>query len=82
MHSSCTAVISQSENKRKFENRRKKAVRRARAVRRQYDAAPRQLSRNGIERKREKLRDERDKGHTHRHKNGHNRSTWYNGKVY
>jgi hypothetical protein len=42
MHSSCTAVISQSENKRKFENGRRKAVRRACAVWRQYDAAPRQ----------------------------------------
>ena len=42
MHSSCTAVISQSENKGKFENGRRKAVRKARAVRRQYGAAPRQ----------------------------------------
>ena len=42
MHSSCTAVISQSENKGKFKNGRRKAVRKARAVQRQYGAAPRQ----------------------------------------
>jgi hypothetical protein len=42
MHSSCTAMISQSENKRNFKNRRRKVVHRAHAVWRQYDAVPRQ----------------------------------------